>query len=150
MIYLAAIKKRGILRQIVEGAVTAKIKVSEALLAFQSSINSPSFRQGQVLINTSGNGQSASFEIGMQGREYTRETVFAASEEFFDILDDALANGPVDPITKAPLLVDDAAEASTRAIFAAMRADDRLQTVNRRSSDFTLLGFPQTGQLTGV
>jgi hypothetical protein len=47
-------------------------------------------------------------------------------------------------------LVDDATEASTRAIFAAMRADDRLQTVNRRSSDFTLLGFPQTGQLTGV
>ena len=142
MIYLAAIKKRGILRQIVEGAVTAKLKVCEALLAFQSSINSPSFRQGQVLVNTSGNGQSASFEIGMQGREYTRETVFAASEEFFDILECALGN--------TPGLVDDAAEASTRAIFMAMRADDRLQTVNRRSSDFTLLGFPQTGQLTGV
>ena len=142
MIYLAAIKKRGILRQIVEGAITAKLKVSEALLGFQSSINSPSFRQGQVMVNTSGNGQSASFEIGMQGREYTRETVFAASEEFFDILEDALANSPG--------LVDDATEANTRAIFAAMRADDRLQTVNRRSSDFTLLGFPQTGQLTGV
>lgn len=142
MIYLQAIKKRGILRQIVEGGIAGKLKVREALLAFQTAIYSPSFKQGRVIMNTSGNGQSASFEIGMQGKEYTQDNVFGVSEEFFDILDNALANGPG--------CLDDGLEESSRAIFEAMKADDRLQTVNRRSSDFTLLGFPQTGQLTGV
>jgi hypothetical protein len=142
MIYIQAVKKRGILRQIVEGCIAGKLKVREALLAFQQAIYSPSFKQGRVIMNTSGNGQSASFEIGMQGKEYTQDNVFGVSEEFFDILDNALANGPG--------CLDDGSEKSSRAIFEAMKADDRLQTVNRRSSDFTLLGFPQTGQLTGV
>lgn len=128
------------LRQIIEaGAIPAQQKVYEALLAFQAAVNSPSFRQGRVMVSTSGNGQSASFELGMLGREYTQENVFAASEQFFDILTDALANNQA--------LTDDGTEANSRAIFAAMVADDRLQTVNRRGADFTLLNFPQTGQL---
>ena len=141
MIYVQAIKKRGILRQIVEGAIPGKLKMSEALLAFQQGIYGPSFKQGRVLISTAGNGQSASFEVGV-GKEYTQANVFAVSEEFFDILEDSLAN--------TPGLADDGAEANSRAVFAAMRSDDRLQTVNRKGSDFTLLGFPQTGQLTGI
>ena len=144
MIYIQAVKKRGILRQIIEGAVPAKKKVSEALLAFQQAIYGPSFRQGRVTVNTSGNGQSASFAIGLTGAEYTQDAVFGVSEEFFDIFDDTLANAT------APGLTDDGTESNTRAIFAAMKADDRLQSVNRKGTDFTLLGFPQTGQLTGI
>ncbi|MGA2436386.1 MAG: hypothetical protein ABSG25_14005 [Bryobacteraceae bacterium] len=144
MIYIQAVKKRAILRQIIEGAVAANMKASEALLAFQQGLYGPSFKQGKVVINTSGNGQSASFAIGLTGAEYTQDAVFGLSEEFFDILDDSLANAP------APGLTDDGTEANTRAIFAAMKADDRLQSVNRRGTDFTLLGFPQTGQLTGI
>lgn len=143
MIYIQAIKKRGILRQIVEaGAVPSKLTVREALLNFQSAINSPSFATGRIVMNTSGNGQSASFEMGLQGKEYTLENVFGLSEEFFGIYEAALANNPG--------LVDDGSEGQSRAIAAAMRDDDRLQTVNRRGADVTLLGFPQTGQLTGV
>src|ERR1035437_5317616 len=141
MIYVQAIKKRGILRQIVEGGIQGKLKVREALLAFQQAIYSPSFKQGRVIMNTSGNGQSASFEIGLQGKEYTQDNVFGVSEEFFDILDTAVANDS--------MLIDAGAEAAPRLFWAPRGADDRLQTVNRRSSDFTLLGLPQTGQLTG-
>lgn len=137
MVYIRAINKRAILRQIVEGAVAAKQKLSEALLAFQSAIYSPSFRQGRVIISTAAHGQSAAFEIGLQGKEYTQENVFALSEEFFDILE-------------AAGLADDGEEVTTRALFAAMRNDDRLQTVNRRGTDFTLLNFPQSGQLAGT
>lgn len=141
MRYLRANTKRAILRQIVENnAVQGGQSVWSALLAFQTSINTPSFAQGRVLAATSGNGQSASWEAQMLGREYTPENVFALSEEFFDIYTAALANNAS--------LADDATEASSRAIFNAMLADDRLQPVTRRGADFTLLNFPQTGQLT--
>jgi len=140
MVYIQAIKKRGILRQIVEGgAIPGKLKVREALLAFQGAIYSPSFKQGRVVASSSGNGQSASFEIGLQGKEYTQDNVFGLSEELFDILEDTLGNSPG--------LVDDGSEAGSRAVLAAMKYDDRLQSVNRKGTDFTLLGFPQTGQM---
>ena len=121
------------------GAIPDKLKVREALLAFQVAIYSPSFKQGRVVASTSGNGQSSSFEIGLQGKEYTQDNVFGLSEEFFDILDDTLEN--------TPGLVDDATEVGSRAVLAAMKCDDRLQSVNRKGTDFTLLGFPQTGQM---
>jgi hypothetical protein len=140
VIYIQATKKRGILRQIVEGgAIPGKLKMREALLAFQAGIYSPSFKQGRVVASSSGNGQSASFEIGLQGREYTQESVFGLSEEFFDILETQLAN--------TPTLVDDGSAAGSHAVFEAMKTDDRLQIVNRKGTDFTLLGFPQTGQM---
>lgn len=141
MRHLRAHLKRAILRQIVEtNAIPGGQKVRDALLAFQATINTPSFAQGRVLSSTSGNGQSAAWDGAALGREYTPETVFAVSEEFFEIYEAALEN--------TAGLADDATEASSRAILAAMLADDRMQTVNRRSADFTLLNFPQTGQLT--
>lgn len=141
MIYIQAIKKRGILRQLVEGAVASKSTLREALLGFQAGINGASFRQGKVIVSTSGNGQSASFAIGMQGNEYTQDAVFGLSEELCEILDDTASNNPT--------LCDDATEAATRALFAAMQQDDRLQSVNRLSADFTLLNWPQTGITRG-
>lgn len=140
MRHIRAITKRGVLRQIVEGAIAAGQKISEGLLGFQTSLNSPTFRTGRVVSSTSGSGQSAAFEQQVLGREWTPENAFALSEEFFSIYELALANNPS--------LADDGAEASSRAILAVMFCDDRLQIVNRRGTDFTLLNFPQTGQLT--
>ena len=93
------------------------------------------------MIGTSGNGQSASFQMDSIGREFTPDNLAAMSEEFFEIYYFQLEQNPA--------LVDDATPANTRAIFAAMRQDDRLYGVTRRGSDFTLLGFPQVGQLGG-
>jgi hypothetical protein len=141
VVRIAAEKKKFYLRQIVEGAVVSSTKISDALLSFQSQLNSASFQKGRILISTSGNGQSAGFEMNLNGREVTQENVAAMSEEFFEILEFQLRQNPA--------LVDDGEKASTRAIFAAMRQDDRLYGCNRRGSDFTLLGFPQVGQLGG-
>ena len=140
-VFLRAEKKKFFLRQIAEGAVASSSKISEALLAFASAINSGSFRTGKILISTSGSGQHASFQMDVTGREFTPDNLAAMSEEFFDILSDTLANNPS--------LVDDGTATSTRAIFAAMRQDDRLYGVTRRGSDNTLLGFPQVGQIGG-
>ncbi len=141
MVFIQAIKRRGILRQIAEGAKASTATLREALLAFQSQIFSPNFQKGRLLVSTSGSGQSGSFEIGVQGKEFTQDNVFAAAEEFIEILDEACAAASLDP--------GDAAPANTDAIFAAMVADDRLQTIRQRGSDYTLLGFPQAAPIPG-
>ena len=140
-VFISAQKKKFFLRQIVEGAVASSSKISAALLSFQSQVNSPSFQKGRVMVGTSGNGQSASFQMDIGHGEITQANVAAMSEEFFEIYEFQLSQNPA--------LVDDGQEASTRAIFAAMRQDDRLYGVTRRGSDFTLLNFPQVGQLGG-
>lgn len=140
-VFISAQKKKFYLRQIIEGAVASASTVRDALLSFQTQINTASFQKGRTLISTSGNGQSAGFEVNLSGREITQDNLAAASEEFFEIYEFQLDQNSA--------LVDDGTEANTRAIFEAMRQDDRLYGVNRRGSDFTLLGFPQVGQLGG-
>ena len=140
-VFIRSEKKKFYLRQIVEAAVKSSSKVSEALLAFATSINSASFQKGKTIVSTSGSGQSVSFQMDLSGREITQDNVAALSEEFFEIYYFQLEQNPA--------LVDDGTEAATRAIFAAMRQSDQLYGVTRRGSDFTLLGFPQVGQLGG-
>ena len=140
-VFLRAEKKKFFLRQIVEGSVQSSSKISEALLAFATAINSGSFRTGKILTSTSGSGQHASFQMDTTGREFTPDNLAAMSEEFFEIYYFQLEQNPT--------LTDDGTEPNTRAIFKAMREDDRLYGVTRRGSDNTLLGFPQVGQLGG-
>ena len=118
MVFIQAIKKKFYLRQIIEGAVASTSTVSSSLLGFQTAINSASFQKGRALISTSGNGQSAAFQMEMVGKEITQESVAGMSEEFFDILDTALATNTS--------LKDTGNEDDTRAIFAQMKTDDRL------------------------
>lgn len=134
MVYIQALKRRAFLRQIVEGAIAGATTVGASLLAFQTSITSDSFKRGRIIVSTSGGGQSASFELGVQGKEFTQDNVLAMSEQFFDILSDAL--------TYNTALTDDGNETSSRAILAQMMADDRLQTVTRRAADFGMLNWP--------
>lgn len=142
MVHIQAQKKRAQLRQILlVGAIAAASTVSEALLGFQTAVNEQNFQKGRQYVSTSGNGQSAQYQMAGSGSQWTQENLFAMSEEFFEILDTTLENNPD--------LTDDASKVSTRAIFAAMLHDDRLKAVNTRGLDVTLLGFPQVGQLGG-
>lgn len=142
MVHIQAIKRLGQLRQILlVGAVATSSTCFDALLSFQSAVNEQNFQRGRQYVSTSGNGQHASYAMVGSGAQWTQENVFAMSEEFFSILADTLAANPT--------LVDDGSKGSQLAIFNAMAADDRLQTVNRRGMDSTLLGFPQVGQLGG-
>jgi hypothetical protein len=140
-VFIGAQKKLFYLQQIIDGAVASRSKVIEALQSFQSQLNTASFQKGRILISTSGNGQSAGFEMNLSGREVTPDNVAAMSVEFRQILRSTLCNNPS--------LADDGTPANTQAIGEAMECDDRLYGCTRRGSDFTLLGFPQVGQLGG-
>ncbi len=142
MILIRAETKRGQLRQILLASAIANAwTVALALFNFQSSVNEINFQKGRTYSSTSGAGQHASFQMVGSGTCWTQENVFGMSEEFFEIYYAAMAN--------TPGLADNGQPASTTAIFMAMIADDRLQTVTRRGLDATLLGFPQVGQLGG-
>ena len=142
VVRIQAQKKRAQLRQILlVGAISTASTVADALLNFQTAVNEQNFQKGRQYISTSGNGQSASYQMAVSGSQWTQENIFAMSEEYFEILDRTLDNNPN--------LTDDGSAPSTRAIFAAMLLDDRFQAVTSRGLDVTLLGFPQVGQLGG-
>lgn len=131
----------GILRQLIEcGAIPAKAGVRDTLLAYQGNVTSESFKRGRLLISTSGNGQSASHQMSTPGFEFGPVEVQALSEQLIRIFEDAVANDST--------LSDDGDQTHSRAILTAMLSDDRMQSINRRGMDSTLLGFPQTGNLT--
>ena len=56
--------KRAFLRQCAERAKAATLTLREVLVLVQGEIFTPNFQRGRILINTSGSGQSGSFEIG--------------------------------------------------------------------------------------
>jgi hypothetical protein len=126
--------RRGYLRQIAAGAKSTASTLGEALLAVQGQIFTSNFQRGRLLVSTSGSGQSGSFEISMQGREFTQSNVFAMIEEFLEILSDTLING---------LAVDSGVGSDTDNLFLVMCEDDRLRGVKTRGADVTLIGTPQ-------
>ncbi len=121
---IQARKRRGFLRQIAEGAKTASLTLREALLASQAAVKDNTFSKGRILSSTSGSGQTASFEIGSAGKEFTQENVFDMLEEFLEILEDGISQGT---ITDAADGID--------ATFAAMCGDDRLATIRHQHLD---------------
>lgn len=120
--------KRAFLRQIAEGAKAQAATLREALISAQAYVMGESFRQGKILINTSGSGQSGSFEIGVTGKAWTQENVAALTEQLINILDDCLS---------ASLGTDDATPANTDALVTAMGYDDRLRGIRSQRGDFT-------------
>ncbi len=122
--------KRAILRQIAKGAKDSTTSLKDALIAVQGKATDASFLTGRLLISTSGNGQSASFQISTAG--FTQDVFVGLTEELINILEDAVANGAS----------EDAAQID--ALFMAMCGDDRLQGVRVQHGDFTSLRFPVT------
>lgn len=120
--------RRGFLRQIAEGAKKTASPFRDSLLAVQAQIYSPNFQRGRILVSTSGSGQSANFEIGVQGKAFTQENVFGMLEDFIALLD-SLA------------MTDDASPEATDALFIAMIGSDEMATVKEMRGDFTYIGF---------
>jgi hypothetical protein len=127
VVYLQSEIKRGFLRQIVEGSKKAGCTLRNSLLAFQAAIYTPNFQRGRILISTSGSGQSGSFEIGVSGKQFTQENVFALSEEFLATLDAIIADGAVDGTTAEAL----------DALFTTM--SDSMRGVRSQMGDFSCL-----------
>lgn len=136
MVYIQAVKKRGFLRQIAEGAKSAGSTLREALIGSQAQVFSANFQRGRLLVSTSGSGQSGSFEIGVQGKEFTQDNVFALIEEQIEILDEIVAAG---------LAVDSADKADIDALVNVMFQDDRLVGVRSEMTDVTSLNVPSLG-----
>jgi hypothetical protein len=123
--------KRAILRQIVEGAKLSGSPVKSALIATQAAAADSSFKKGRLTISVSGNGQSASFQIGANG--FTQDVFVGLTEELINVLDDTVAAG---------YAKDDASDSNS--LFSAMCADDRLVGIRTQMGDFTGLRFPVT------
>jgi hypothetical protein len=136
MVYIQAVKKRGFLRQLAEGAKRNASTLKEALLSAQGNVFSSNFQRGRLLVSTSGSGQSGSFEIATIGKEFTQDNVFAMLEEFLEILDFILAQG---------LAVDSAIAADTDNLFTVICQDDRLIGVRTAEVDVTSLNVPSIG-----
>jgi hypothetical protein len=136
MVYIQAVKKRGFLRQIAEGAKRSTSTLKEALVSGQANCFSANFQKGRLLVSTSGSGQSGSFEIAVQGKEFTQDNVFALFEELIEVLDATVAAG---------LAVDSGVSIDTDTLFTAMCQDDRLVGVRTEMGDYTSLNVPSLG-----
>ena len=132
MIRIQSETKRAILRQIAVGSRNAATPLKDALIAVQGKATDAAFLTGRLLVSTSGNGQSASFQISTAG--FTQDVFVGLTEELINILDDAVAAGST----------DDGTPASVDALFTTMCGDDRLQGVRVQHGDFTSLRFPVT------
>lgn len=128
---IPGILKRAFLRQVGEAAKAQTATLREALLSAQAYAMDESFKQGKILINTSGSGQSGSFEIGVTGKAWTQENVAALTEQLINALDDCVSAG----------VATDAADSATiDALVTAMGYDDRLRGIRSQRGDFSLLG----------
>lgn len=136
MVYIQAVKKRGFLRQTAEGAKRSGSTLKESMLAAQAAVFTANFQRGRLLVSTSGSGQSGSFEIGVQGKEFTQDNVFAMLEELIEIQEYVISQG---------LAVDSDQQADTDALVQVMFNDDRLQGINTEMGDWTSLNVPSVG-----
>lgn len=127
--------KRGFLRQIAQSAIANSLTLGEAILAAQGAVYTPSFQQGRLLVSTSGSGQSASFEIAVNGKDFTQDTIFAMLEEFLDVLTATCTQYGYS---------DDANPVNTEIIRAAMCQSDSLRGIRSQMLDVSGLNYPAT------
>lgn len=133
MIRIQSEIKRAVLRQVVEGAKASASTLKSALIATQAAAMDGSFKKGRILMSTSGNGQSASFQISSGG--FTQDVFVGLTEELIEVLDDAITNGYGPDGTEA---------AQLDPLFASMCSDDRLIGIRTQMGDWTTLRFPVT------
>jgi hypothetical protein len=141
VVYIQSAIKRGFLRQLYAQCADSTVYLQDALLAFQASIFTPSFKTGRVVVNTSGGGQSASFNVPQLGGQFSQEQVFALSEELLEVYDTAVATLAAATPGFNPQADDTTSEP---AVFNTMLEDDRLQGVRVMHGDFTAIRLPVT------
>jgi hypothetical protein len=125
---IGASKRRGFLRQIVEGAKASNTPLKQALLSAQASVNSPTFRQGRIVINQSGSGQSGSFQIPGNSVEWSQPNVYGMIEELIELLESVLTSSGI---------ADDGT--TQDALFAEMLNDDSTRQIRQQMGDFSML-----------
>lgn len=138
-IQIQAVKKCGFLRQLAEQAKAIPSALKPVLLAAQNGHFSGNFSRGRLTVSTSGAGQSGSFEISVNGKEWTQDNIFGLIEELIQLLDYTVDQGTLDGGTIA----------ETDALFAQML--DNINTGNvpqigirEQMGDFSGLNFPST------
>ena len=132
MIRIQSEIKRGILRQIAEGAKASALTLKSALIMTQGQATDAALKKGRVMVSVSGNGQTTSFQISSSG--FTQDVFVGLMEQLINVLDDTVTAGTPDGTT-APVI---------DTLFAAMAADDRLAGVRTLMGDYTTLRFPVT------
>ena len=134
-IEIQSVKKRGYLRQLVEGAKRTSATLKETLLAAQAAVYAPSFKMGRIVVSQSGSGQSGSFQMAGSGNDWTQDNIFGMLEEFLELLESL----------DAATYPDDADPAHTDALFVALCGDDSLAGISQQQSDWTGLNIPSIG-----
>ena len=138
-VQIQAIKKCGFLRQMVQQARLANATLGETLLAAQSGHFVPTFQRGRLVVSQSGSGQSGSFEIGVQGKEWTQDNIFGLIEELIQMVDIRVAAGTPDGVDATVL----------NTLLAALIQDINAglfpqSGVTTQMGDFSGLNFPAT------
>lgn len=130
MARIAADIKRGFLRSILRDAQAAspQITLAAALGAFQAAAYNNT-KSGRVIVSTSGNGKSVTFNMPQIGLQLMQDELMALTEEYFAVYADALVS----------LNVAGTNPTGDPAIFAQMLLDDRMQSITETRMDFTLI-----------
>lgn len=139
MAQIRSIEARSLLDEIAQFAIQSNIDLLTAIRANKTALNTGTFKQGRIFISTSGNGQSASFAIASQlAADFTPTRVNAQFMEFIEIWNDCVTSTTITDTVNTTAAV-------TNANLAAMLADDRLQTITARETDYTGIRFPYGG-----
>lgn len=137
---IQSIKKCGFLRQMAQQAVTAAATLGDTLLAAQSGHFVNTFQRGRLVVSQQGGGQSGSFEIGMQGKEWTQDNVFGLIEELLQMLATRVAAGSVDDATATPTLRDLLIQDINAGLFPQSGVREQLLDVSGLNFPATALG----------
>jgi hypothetical protein len=136
-IQIQSVKKRAFLNQVAQGAIAQAITLTAALTAVQTQCNSASFAKGRIFVSQSGSGQSASFQIGVAGAEWTPDNVFGLTQELIELIATVCADGSF------AYGLDDTTQ--TAALAQAMMANDSLAGIRQQCGDWTGLNIPSIG-----
>jgi hypothetical protein len=138
-VQIQAIKKCGFLRQLTEKAKSGAATLHDTLVSAQGGHFVSTFQRGRLVVSQAGSGQSGSFEVGVQGKEWTQDNVFGLIEELLQMLEAA----------DAVLYPDDSQSSSTDAlrelISGNIMAGNVPSGVRSVMGDFTLINIPIFG-----
>lgn len=137
---IQSIKKCGFLRQMAQQAIAANtVTLKEMLTAAQGGHFVNTFQRGRLVVSQQGGGQSGSFEIGVQGKEWTQDNIFGLLEELIQMVDARVEAGSVDEPGK------EAIETLLAELIQDINAGNFPQSgVNQQMGDFSGLNFPAT------
>ena len=114
--------------------------LKETLLAFLDG-GFDAIKSGRLIVNSSGTGSSVSFEIPSILRGFSQDEVFGLAEQLVEIYEETTSS-----LSIAADVQDTGDQDSD--IFAAMMADDRMQSITRVRDSFTLLNLNPSGPIT--